>query len=392
MIARRFISAWLHAGCARTPSLPLRRKITMVNAAGLVLLGILLPLGVAYQLSGNPALIRAGLIQLPLVAVAAVLPALNRRGHHAVARWLLMIGCTTTVVVAIEWSSGTLLDLHFVLIVIAMTAGLVFPFAAWRAVALLAAVDSGLFLWFEFRPVAPPVDLLPLPDVAVLLFRFGYIGVTVGAILVVTWINERSTTSNEHALEERSGVDPLTGLANRRRMLQRLTEMLVMSKRIHQYVGVLYLDLDHFKPLNDRAGHDAGDQLLREVANRLMSCVRQMDLAARVGGDEFVVVISHLGSDQADATARLALVGETIRESLARPYHVSVPVRHGESVQVEHECTASIGGAVELGHDQDSEPILGLADAAMFRAKSAGGGRVVIDDGQLPQRDGRADS
>ncbi len=388
---RHWLVGWLRSGCERVNSLSLERKIIQVNAASLVLLAALVGFGAAYLLSGNPALLRAGLIQLPAMAIAAAIPRLNRAGHHGVARWLLLLGSTATIAAAVAFSSGTELDVHFVFIVLAVSAGLLFPFRAWRSVVALVTLNTGLFLWCEFVGVASPPALERLPDVLRVAFRFGYIGTSLLAIFVVTWLAERSGERNERALEDLSGIDPLTGLANRRRVRQRLTDVLAMSKRIRQHVGVLYLDLDNFKPLNDRAGHDAGDQLLREVATRLVSCVREMDLAARVGGDEFVVVTSHLGGDRTDAATRMALVGETIRERLARPYHVSQRARHGAIARFVHECTASIGGAIALGEDMGPDALLDRADAAMFRAKSAGRDRVLIDDRQSPGPDGRPD-
>jgi diguanylate cyclase (GGDEF)-like protein len=213
----------------------------------------------------------------------------------------------------------------------------------------------------------------------VLFFRVAYVGTTVFTILFIAWVGEHVVRRNELAFAELSGVDALTGLPNRRRVMLRLADAIAMSKRIRQYVAVLFLDLDNFKPLNDAHGHEAGDLLLCEVANRLRGIVREMDLAARLGGDEFVAVISHLGADRAEAMARMRMVSDQIRTAIAEPYRIMMPSPGLADREVVHHCTASIGVALFLGSETDPDAILQRADAAMYRAKAAGRNQVRFD-------------
>lgn len=380
MVMPGWVRRWLQAGTDRARGHVQRRKLVQLNAAALLVVLVLVGLGLGYLASGNPALRRAGWNQLPLLAFVLAIPALNRRGMVALARWGLLLGATFTVASATVISSGSYLEVHTVYIVIAMAAGLIFPLREWPSVTVIVLLNVGLYLHAKFVGIAPPADLLDLPAPLVTAFRLAYVGATVAAILFMAWVGDRLTDQNERLLEELSGVDPLTGLANRRRVTQRLTEAIVASHRFGQHVGVLFFDLDNFKPLNDRHGHDAGDALLREVARRLETCVRKVDMAGRLGGDEFAVVVGNLGSDREEALRRLGLVAEGIRERVAEPYRLLIG-HPGESGEVEHRVTASIGAAVFLGSDADPDSMLQRADAAMYRAKAAGRNRVEFDVG-----------
>lgn len=381
MVLPGWVRRWLRAGTDRATGYVQRRKLVQLNAAALLVVLSVAGLGLGYLASGNAALHRAGWNQLPLLALALAIPALNRRGWVTLARWGLLLGATVTVASATVISSGSYLELHTVYIVIAMAAGLIFPLREWPSVAVIVLLNVGLYLHAKFVGIAPPADLLDLPAPLVTAFRLAYVGATIAAILFMAWVGDRVTDANERVLEELSGVDPLTGLANRRRATQRLAEAIVASRRFRQHVGVLFFDLDNFKPLNDRHGHDAGDALLREVARRLETCVRQVDVAGRFGGDEFAVVVGHLGSDREEARRRPALVAEGIRARLAEPFRLEAGVGTGRG-PVEHQVTASIGAAVFLGDEADPDSMLQRADAAMYRAKAAGRNRVELDTGR----------
>ena len=154
--------------------------------------------------------------------------------------------------------------------------------------------------------------------------------------------------------------DPLTGLANRTLLRDRLDHALAQSEREAGQTGVLFLDLDNFKHVNDAHGHRVGDELLAALGGRLQAAVRPADTVARMGGDEFVVVYEH-----ADETGALALA-DRLEAAVSVPVTVS---------GIEHRLSASIG--IALGQD-DADTLLREADAAVYRAKAAGGARVEI--------------
>ena len=176
----------------------------------------------------------------------------------------------------------------------------------------------------------------------------------------------------EEQVREQSLHDALTKLPNRRLLNDRLSQAMAASKRSACYGALLFLDLDNFKPLNDSHGHEVGDLLLIEVANRLKSCVRRMDTVARFGGDEFVVVFSELSADKAESTAQAGAIAEKIRITLARPYLMTVKAADGSETTVEHDCTASIGMVLFINQEASQSDILKWADTAMYQAKEAG--------------------
>ena len=139
---------------------------------------------------------------------------------------------------------------------------------------------------------------------------------------------------------------------------------------------MLFLDLDNFKPLNDLHGHDAGDQLLIEVARRLHGCVREIDTVARFGGDEFVVILGALDATPDESLALARNVAEKIATVLARPYHLNVRQHDGTELTVEHTCTSSIGATLYFDNEVRQEEILKRADSAMYRAKNEGRNRI----------------
>lgn len=166
--------------------------------------------------------------------------------------------------------------------------------------------------------------------------------------------------------------DALTNLPNRRLLDDRLEQAMSANKRNGSFSALLFLDLDNFKPLNDSYGHALGDLLLMQVAERLKDCVREMDTVARIGGDEFVVLLSELDKDKNSSSSKAHLVAEKIRNSLSSPYILNVINSTGPDTVVEHHCTASIGGIVFSSREADRDDIFKSADAAMYQAKEAG--------------------
>lgn len=180
-------------------------------------------------------------------------------------------------------------------------------------------------------------------------------------------------TENKDAVAEIHRLayyDPLTHLPNRRMLQDRLGQELsaVARKRVHG--AILFLDLDNFKSLNDTRGHDAGDQLLVEVARRLRAAVREGDIVGRLGGDEFVVLLQDLSVEAETAAIQTKLIGEKVLDELIRPYKFD---------EYEFQCSASIG--IRLYREQGTvEELLRHADIAMYQAKTSGGKSLCFFD------------
>ncbi|NVO06273.1 MAG: EAL domain-containing protein [Rhodoferax sp.] len=157
--------------------------------------------------------------------------------------------------------------------------------------------------------------------------------------------------------------DPLTELPNRRLLLDRLKHATAASARSENYGALLFIDLDNFKTLNDTLGHDMGDLLLQQTAQRLVGCVREGDTVARLGGDEFVLLLEALSDNAQDAARGAEAVGEKILAALNQPYQLAGFTGHS---------SPSIGATLFANHEGSLEDLLKRADLAMYQAKEAG--------------------
>ena len=178
----------------------------------------------------------------------------------------------------------------------------------------------------------------------------------------------------EEEIKNLAFYDPLTHLPNRRLLMDRLKQALASSTRSGREGALLFIDLDNFKSLNDTLGHDIGDLLLQQVAQRLESCVREGDTVARLGGDEFVVMLEDLSEHDLEAAAQAETVGEKILVTLNQPYRLA---KH------EHHSTPSIGVTIFSDHKQNQDELLKQADIAMYQAKKAGRNALRFFDPQM---------
>ena len=188
----------------------------------------------------------------------------------------------------------------------------------------------------------------------------------IGLIMDITRRRE-----NEDEIRRLAFYDPLTHLPNRRLLLDQLRHAMLAASRTGQRGAVMLLDLDHFKQINDSLGHTVGDALLMQVARRLQSCVREGDILARPGGDEFVLVLEALAATDRDAASRAEAIASKILAMLGESYTLN-----GKA----YTCTPSIGLAIFPQNHETMDELLKQADAAMYQAKSAGRNRVCFFD------------
>ncbi len=184
-------------------------------------------------------------------------------------------------------------------------------------------------------------------------------------------INARDITQRkifEAELAVRATTDPLTGLSNRTVFRERLDHVMTGLERRATNLAVLFIDVDHFKEVNDTMGHDAGDELLIAIVKRMRSCLRVGDTLARLGGDEFTILIEEAGENVQEANARAALVAERIIAFCSQPFLLS-----------EGEASVSVSiGIAACGFGLTSDIALRNADLAMYRAKENGRSRYEI--------------
>ncbi len=204
----------------------------------------------------------------------------------------------------------------------------------------------------------------------------GAVGASIGSLLLA--VAARTAQNRFDEAEHRAKHDPLTGLLNRSELFRQLDESLVDATANDLVLGVLFLDLDRFKAINDSLGHEVGDELLMIVADRLRSTVRSTDVVARLGGDEFVILCRGLlHGDSVVATARQIL--KRFREPISL---------NGK----EHVVSTSIGVAIaKAGDNREPDALVSDADAAMYRAKETKTGYAVFDEAQRQQVRDRLD-
>ena len=202
------------------------------------------------------------------------------------------------------------------------------------------------------RPFWTGIDLAPIRSVTDTCTHW---------VFVQSDLSHRTRSSAE--IEHLAYHDALTGLANRTLLLDRLQQTLAGCARNPVFCGLMFIDLDNFKDVNDAGGHAQGDQLLLEVAARLQTCVREADTISRFGGDEFVILLQSLGFDPAEAAANAEAIYHKIAARLAQPFQ-------GQALQ--YRANASVGINL-FGHLPITvEELIRHADVAMYQAKSAG--------------------
>ncbi len=184
---------------------------------------------------------------------------------------------------------------------------------------------------------------------------------------ITHYVSSHSDITLRKAAEEEIShlafFDPLTELPNRRLLMERLRRALASSLRNTGEGALMFIDLDNFKLLNDTLGHDKGDLLLQHVAQRLLGCVRDSDTVARIGGDEFIVLLEQLSEQATTAALQTEAIGEKILAALNVPYDLAGQV---------HYSTPSIGITLFGEHKSNETELLKRADLAMYQAKAAG--------------------
>ncbi len=191
-------------------------------------------------------------------------------------------------------------------------------------------------------------------------------------LAINTDIRQRKATERE--IQRLAFYDPLTGLPNRMLLMDRMHQALASARRHQQGGALLFIDLDNFKTLNDTLGHDQGDMLLQQVAQRLNTCVRAVDTVARLGGDEFVVMLEELSVRPDELVLHARSVGEKILATLAMPYALA---------GYQYRSTPSIGVAPFTSEQTSVGELLKQADLAMYQAKTAGRNTLRFFDPQM---------
>lgn len=194
---------------------------------------------------------------------------------------------------------------------------------------------------------------------------------TKGAVVIFRDVSEEK--KNQETIEHLAYYDALTDLPNRKLFSEHLTLTLANINRTQQYAAVIFIDLDDFKTINDTKGHDVGDILLQKVALRLKQEVRISDTVARFGGDEFILLLTNLGMDEAQACEEVKHIAHKLLHTLNCPYEFHLP-----KISFTHQCGASMGATVFNNSEKSISDILKEADEAMYKVKQNGRNNIHI--------------
>ena len=189
--------------------------------------------------------------------------------------------------------------------------------------------------------------------------------------IIYIWVIKPYVLARDEAVEKITFMafhDPLTQLPNRRLLSEHLKISLARINRNDISGALLLIDMDGFKSINDSSGHDAGDAILIEIANRLQSCLRGEDIACRLGGDEFIVLLSELNFDKEIAQQQVMQIATRIQNAIVQPIELHKTFQLGASI-----------GIRMLGEEKTTvERVIKEADVAMYRAKQAGRGGIIV--------------
>jgi len=235
-----------------------------------------------------------------------------------------------------------------------------------RIAVIIASVELMIMLAFTLLPFKLGIYTEAILDVTLLA--------TFSTPLIYNWVIKPFVNARDEVLTQITGLaftDPLTHLANRRHLLMHLQRMIASSFRHKIYGALLLIDLDDFKLVNDTHGHDAGDAVLVEIANRFATILRSEDVAGRLGGDEFVVLIDHIDADEQQAQSRALRISDKLIKL------ANIPLAYnGTNLHV----GASIGICLLGAELLQADAAISKADAAMYRAKKIGKGCAIFFD------------
>ena len=324
-----------------------RARIPVYVSMGLAsVVVVMVPLSLGLYFLAVQGCVIIAVLALSLRAITSGAVAFRRMSH------LVYFLCLTSLSYCVFWLGlPPVITVYFPAIMLLAAAELIGTRAAlgWSVPSLLL-VAAGAF--------APPAQRFELTPEVVFIVRAATLLTILGlAVSFRRWRDQQSAR-----LQLRATTDPLTGLPNRRALDQALFETLQRSARFGRQGALALIDLDGVKQVNDELGHEAGDQLLRIVATRLAASTREVDTAARIGGDEFVVLLSEYQMTEGAET----FAGRLLQS-------ISTPCKIGGEII---EPSASIGIALFPDGAINPRDLLQLADEAMYEAKRAGGGQI----------------
>lgn len=355
------VNALARAGVDRTSDVVLQRKVVLANTSALIAIVGCLIYACIYVPRGVWGLTASSLLQLALAVCYVAVWSINRRGAFMAARLYFFSITMVLVLGSIVMGQGSLLLSHYVFLLLAIVALIFFNRAEWLPAVVLGLLNAGLFIFFDTFDWPAHASVLAMSPDSIHRIRVLKVATCITVLMLLMLLTEFTMASYVRQLDMLGRTDVLTGLPNRRWFMAHLSQELLKVPRTGLLVSVALVDLDHFKIINDQEGHGVGDEALKHVARQLQAQARAGDFVARMGGEEFMVLL------QASTIAQAQLAAERFRAGIAAaPFAAPSGPR---------TLTASVGVALyDVG--VSAHRLLRAADLAMYRAKREGRNRV----------------
>lgn len=350
-------------GTSLTSNPSLKRKILHCNISVLLAFWTLLFFLVIYTLTGDPLLRRVVHYEMPFLVLYLSPLLLNGLGQHRLASWTLMILLMISMAISIHSGVGTEFNIHLYFILFAVAPVSFFPRKQWRSAIFLCVTNTALYIYYINNPIASPPSFQPLAPFWKQLIITSVSTSVAFTTFFLFWLADSIAEKNEVDIENMAMTDALTKLPNRRAMEVVFKQEIAQSARSHTPLVFAMLDIDHFKRINDAYGHDVGDEALKYVARSLMGSTRSDNMIARIGGEEFGMLLPNTSLASAleavERTRRLIEEGSYIHD--------------GQAIRI----TISAGISLVDVH-QSIDTAYKNSDTALYLAKNNGRNRVEI--------------
>lgn len=379
------LTTWLAGSIARACAVPDKgqaldsqeqRRLVLVQFCNLASVGMMLWFAALYALVDWQALHRPALLSLACIPLYLLSFRLNRRGRHLLAKLLLFGTLSGSILLSTALFIGKAPGEHFFFLTAALLPLLIWSLEWPGWILGFMGFNIGGFLFIQFRPAEPVLLAGAFPPAWLPFFNIMSIVASYGVTLVILVLFQRRADADAQTLQEKarlmeelmhqfqelSNTDSLTSLHNRRAMLFRLEEERARLNRVHSTFSLLMADIDLFKEINDRHGHEAGDAVLVQLGRLLRGSLRDIDHVARWGGEEFLILLPDTGMEGA------LVVAEKIRQKVDQG---------GFAWEGQHlACTVTIGVAVHSLSQTKLDETIRQADAALYRGKARGRNQV----------------
>ena len=357
--------SWLRWGVGLHKNNTLQRKVLLTNVAAPIGLVSLFIFDLVFLYEGSYPSQQVLVLHVPFYIGFALIPWVNRQGQNLAASLLLTVTAMGGVIVPMFVAYGTYFNHHHYFILLAVVPLAIYPSQYVKTVLSLFVVNLGLFIYFEYSGMPPALEVLLLDGAIAHGIRTLLSSMVIVTLMVFFWFFSTFAEKSERTLELISMTDMLTTLPNRRFFKEAFQHEVARNKRMKTTSAIAMLDIDHFKRVNDTFGHDAGDLVLKYVAQECRKNLRAGNVMARIGGEEFAILLPEATKDQAIEAM------ERIRKAIE-----VAEIKVGSNIL---NITVSIGVSAVEPHMSLEEAFKNV-DLSLYEAKWGGRNQVAFNE------------